>query len=103
MEGLSGALEGIALLRAVAPELSSNLLLCVPRPQLSRQAATALVNLSQDDRICAELLDAKACTRIMTYVVEGKTSDHDVALMMLSNLTRTNPGVTQALQVHHCP
>eukprot|EP00892_Ulva_mutabilis_P000448 jgi/Ulvmu1/10403/UM061_0087.1 len=98
VEGLSGSPDGIAPLRAVAPELVSNLLLCLPRPQLSRLAATALVNLSQDDRICMELVKAKACSRIITYVVEGKTSDHDVALMILSNLTRGPEGIAQALQ-----
>lgn len=99
VEGLSGSPEGIAPLRAVAPALVSNLLLCMPRPQLSRLAGTALVNLSQDDRICKELVHAKACSRIITYVVEGKTSDHDIAMMVLSNLTREQAGVAQALQV----
>lgn len=101
VEGLSGSSEGILSLRPVASDLAANLLLCVPRPQLSRLAATALVNLSQDDRICAQLIEAKACSRMMSYVVEGKTLDHDVALMLLSNLTRENKGIAQALQVRN--
>lgn len=99
VEGLSATTEGVLNLRPVAPALAANLLLCLPRPQLSRLAATALVNISQDDFICIALIEAKACSRIMSYVVEGKTSDHDVALMILSNLTREQKGIAQALQV----
>lgn len=91
-------------LRPSSERLAHNLLLCVPRPDLSRAATTCLVNLSQDDVLCKGLVAANACSRLITYVVEGKTLEHDLAMMTLSNLTRTDEGAKQALQVglHNC-
>lgn len=99
IEGLSGGMDGIAALRPSADKLSNNLLLCIPRPGLSRSAATCLVNLSQDLMHCKALVAANACSRLITYVVEVKTSDHDLVTMTLSNLTRKSDGAAQALQV----
>ena len=99
IEGLSGGMDGIAALRLSADKLSNNLLLAIPRPGLSRSAATCLVNLSQDQVHCKALIAASACSRLITCVVEGKTLDHDLVTMTLSNLTRTSEGAAQALQV----
>lgn len=99
IEGLSGSMEGIGALRPASAKLSNNLLLAIPRPSLSRSAATCLVNLSQDSIHCKALITASACSRLITSVVEGKTSDHDLVTMTLSNLTRSTEGAEQALQV----
>lgn len=92
-------MDGIAALRPAADKLSNNLLLAIPRPGLSRSAATCLVNLSQDAVHCKALIAASACSRLITCVVEGKTLDHDLVTMTLSNLTRSSEGAAQALQV----
>jgi hypothetical protein len=99
IEGLSGSIDGIAALRPSADKLSNNLLLAIPRPSLCRSAATCLVNLSQDVVHCNALIAASACSRLITCVVEGKTSDHDLVTMTLSNITRSREGAEQALQV----
>lgn len=76
VEGLSGSADGIAQLKAVQPPLVRKLFgLAADKPEVSRKALGALVNLSQDAAVAEALLKLGAINRVMDYIRDG-TSPH---------------------------
>ncbi|KAK9846461.1 hypothetical protein WJX81_004401 [Elliptochloris bilobata] len=98
--GLTGSPEGMEKLSG-APDLLPALLRLVPDrdAEVSRNALTALVNISQGADAVSRLLELRAIHRLMDFLQEGACPHHDLLAMLLANLTAPQAGTDALLQV----
>ena len=72
--------------------------LCHPQ-KLSKLAAEALVNLSQDPRIFAALLIGGGVEEAMALISQPTFADKKLLVMLLANMTQKEEGASRLLQV----
>eukprot|EP00887_Chlorella_sp_A99_P004078 scaffold11.g4078.t1 len=100
VQGLTGSPEGIAQLASRASRLLPALLRLVgAEAATSGPALAALVNLSQEPAVQAQLLEAGAVGRCMDYVRERGCAHPGRLIMLLANLTSAEEGAAALLQL----
>ncbi|GAQ89582.1 hypothetical protein KFL_005390020 [Klebsormidium nitens] len=101
VQGLSGSDQGLHQLLSVSDKLLKPLLkLLVASPNVSKPAAAALVNLSQDPRFAENAVKENGVSRAMQGLVEKEGGHNDLLVMLLANLTQTEEGARSLLQVN---
>lgn len=100
VQGLSGSDDGLRQLLSVSDKILKPLLkLLVASPEVSKPAAAALVNLSQDPRFSENVVRENGVSRAMQALVEKEGKHSDLLVMLLANLTQTEEGAKSLLQV----
>eukprot|EP00798_Chlamydomonas_sp_ICE-L_P011519 gene11519-34233_t len=67
--------------------------------QASKKAVEILVNLSQEISVGAKLMDCKTIPRIIDYIREGVSPHNALMVMLLCNLTVSDRGCSEVLQL----
>jgi hypothetical protein len=99
VQGLSGTDEGVQRLATHAKELLPPLLLLLGEAEeISKPAAEALVNLSQDVAVVDHLIDVGAVERAMELIGKPGSKVNKLMVMLLVNISSVDKGVSRLLQ-----
>lgn len=99
VQGLSGTDEGVQRLATHAKELLPPLLLLLGEAEeISKPAAEALVNLSQDVAVVDRLIDVGAVERAMELIGKPGSKVNKLMVMLLVNISSVDKGVSRLLQ-----
>ncbi|KAK9826935.1 hypothetical protein WJX74_000656 [Apatococcus lobatus] len=100
IEGLTGSPEGLQQLNSVSGSLLPALLRRLSDDTAVSQAVlTALVNLSQDERVVTKLVELSVVGRCVDYLKDGSSQHLGLLAMLLSNVTLSKPGAASLLQL----
>lgn len=99
VQGLTGDDDGTRSLATRAPELLPPLLQLLGEPQeISKPAAEALVNLSQDPKIVHTAIKVGAIDRVMEFIGKTGCTINKLLVMLLVNLSQLETGAARLLQ-----
>eukprot|EP00743_Colponemidia_sp_Colp-15_P002789 GILK01003018.1.p1 GENE.GILK01003018.1~~GILK01003018.1.p1 ORF type:complete len:368 (-),score=47.89 GILK01003018.1:175-1161(-) len=94
--GYSATQEGRDLLKPT--DVVKRLLRAMSDPEISYEAVAALVNLSTETVFLRAILDLNPVDRIMENLRDPECRQHELDVMLLTNLTQTPEGVSKLLQ-----
>eukprot|EP00898_Chlorokybus_atmophyticus_P002659 jgi/Chlat1/3394/Chrsp23S03727 len=103
VKGLTGSQDGLRQLAGVPDLVLPPLLKRLGDADTGAGAATALVNLAQVEELAARMARDNAVDRAMECVVDRDCGHRGVLVMLLTNLTQTEPGAVKLLQAVNNP
>ena len=98
--GLTGSTEGVKLFRTHTKVLQQLLELTADtsQPEVSKNAHLAVLNASADAEVADSLIELRVIPRLLELVADPEWSEADKVCMMLSNLSRSEPGSVALLR-----